>query len=238
MAMDTSRRQVIREVVEYLKQASLEEVLGWAVDTFGNDLGMTTAFGYSGVFLIHKLIAIKPDIDIFFIDTVYHFPETIEFAHKLQQKWYLNLHIVHPLRSKCHLEKEIGKPPYNNEKDHDRCCYRNKVEPLLSFINLKTSWLSAIRRDQAVTRSGIDILQIDQRGILKIHPLYKWTSDRIWDYIRTHDLPYNPLHDSGYMSIGCQPCTHPVTNAVHEREGRWPQSGKVECGINCFTDNV
>jgi phosphoadenosine phosphosulfate reductase len=226
----------IIEMSENLRDSSPVEVLEWAVDTFYDELGMTTAFGYSGVFLLHKIIEIKPDIDIYFIDTGFHFPQTLKFAEFLREEWDLNLHVVHPLKSREEVIEETGNPPYLESPD--LCCQYNKVEPLLSFIDSKTAWLNAIRRDQAQTRADIDVIQLDQRGILKIHPLYRRTSQQIWEYIRERHLPYNPLHDKNYLSIGCQPCTRPVAGSMHEREGRWPHSSKVECGINCYLKNI
>jgi len=226
----------IDETSQKLEHASLDEVLEWSLNEFGDNLGITTAFGYSGIFLIHKVLQHNPEINVFFIDTGFHFPETIAFANDLKEKWNLNLEIIRPAKSLYQLKTEIGDPPY--QKNPDLCCQANKVEPLLSFVNKKQAWLSAIRRDQAVTRSNIEVLQYDSRGVLKIHPLYRWNSQQIWDYIKEHDLPYNRLHDENYMSIGCQPCTKPVSDPKNERSGRWPQINKIECGRHYYPGNL
>ncbi len=230
--MNQLNNQYVENVVKQLSDASLDDILEWTFETFGDDVAMTTAFGYSGVFLLHHILRYKPDMAVYFIDTGYHFPETLEFAACLQREWNLNLKIIRPLRSKEEQQRLLGTPTYRHNPD--MCCYYNKVEPLLSFIKDKSVWFSAIRRDQSPTRANINVVQQDGRGILKVHPLYRWTGKRIWDYLKKYDIPYHPLHDENYISIGCKPCTLPVRDTRNEREGRWPHLDKVECGINYY----
>ncbi len=224
--------QFIEKANRGLESKDVNRILDWAFETFGDDVGMTTAFGYSGVVLLHHVLRIKPDIALYFIDTGFHFQETIDFAETLAEDWKLNLKIIKPQKTKQELENKLGSPPYR--KNPDLCCYYNKVKPLLTFLEGKKVWLSAIRRDQASTRSKIQIVDLDGRNTLKLHPLYNWRREDLWEYIEMHNLPYNPLHNQNFISIGCQPCTVAVDGAMHEREGRWPHNNKVECGINMY----
>lgn len=177
---------------------------------------------------------IIPDLPIYFIDTRFHFEETLKLAEKIKKEWKLNVIKISTQYSEEELRKIIGKEAY--KINPDLCCNYRKVEPLLRILKTKSAWLSSIRRDQAVTREKIDVIEIDGRGFVKINPIYNWTGDQTWIYIRKYDLPYNPLHDQYYPSIGCRPCTSPVDKGGSERDGRWRGLPKVECGIHVNGD--
>jgi len=220
------------KIYRRLKNKPVNDVLAWAYNRFGSKLGMTTAFGYSGVVLMHHIHQMKLDIDIYFIDTGYHFPETLQFARKLQKEWKLK---VHWLRIDDYLRRYLFKIVRSNKPwkvNPNLCCHYCKVEPFLRIQPKKDAWLSAIRRDQSYTRSVIDTVEIDGRGTFKIYPLAYWTKKQTWDYIRRNKLPYNPLHDKGYMSVGCRFCTSSVKQGGDERDGRWKSTPKLECGIH------
>jgi len=212
-----------------LEGRSVTRILKLAFDQFGDDISMTSAFGASGMVLLHHILPLRPQIKVHFIDTGYHFPETLEFAEKLRTEWDLNLQILKPEKSDSHL----GLKPY--ETDADACCGINKVEPLTSFIYQQSAWISAIRRDQSITRSKLNTVEIDQRGIIKVSPMINWTSRDVWTYINDHDVPIHPLYDKGYPSIGCAPCTARVGEDGSERDGRWINSSKLECGIHAHS---
>jgi len=214
-----------------LSSQNVNKILEWTKDTFGNKgVAMTTAFGYSGLALLHHVIDIIPDIKIYFIDTGFHFKETLDFCDIISSQWNLNIEIIKPDIKKQELEKKIGKEPY--KKNPDLCCHYCKVGPLLTFLHKHDAWLSGIRRDQSITRSDIEVIELDGRGKIKISPMAHWTKKQAWDYIRKNDIPYNQLHDKGYLSIGCEPCTRPIKFGENERDGRWPFMQKLECGIH------
>jgi phosphoadenosine phosphosulfate reductase len=231
MSYDSKR---IQELKRELENKSVPEIIVGAHKEFGDKLAMTTAFGYSGIVLMSFVKDIVPELPIYFIDTRYHFEETLKLAEKIKKEWKLNVIYLSTRYTEEELEKIIGKETYKT--DPDLCCQYRKVEPLLRVLKTKDAWLSAIRRDQARTRESIDVIEIDNRGVIKINPLYNWTRDQTWMYIRKYDLPYNPLHDQYYPSVGCKPCTSPVDKGGDERDGRWRGMPKVECGIHDYKE--
>jgi phosphoadenosine phosphosulfate reductase len=220
----------LAEANKRLKHAGINTILKWTFDKFGDDVSLTTAFGYSGLALLHHVLKIKPDIPLYFIDTGFHFKETMEFTNRITKEWNLRLKVFKPEISKRKLKRKIGEEPYR--VNPDLCCHYCKVEPLLQFLHDKTVWLSGIRREQSATRAKIEPIEMDGRGVVKISPMYNWTQQQTWDYIIKNNIPYNPLHDKGYASIGCEPCTRPIKKGEKERDGRWPFMQKLECGIH------
>lgn len=208
-----------------------EEILSWAVSVFGDDAVLSTGFGPSGLVLMHKLSLIKPGVKVFCLDTDLLFNETYELMDRLTER--LSIEIVH-VRS--HLSLEEQERQYGKElwkTDPDKCCYLRKVLPLKMFLDDKQAWISGIRRDQSKTRSQAPVVSREQLyDVIKINPLATWTEDEIWDYIRINEIPYNRLHDDGYPSLGCVPCTRPVNNGENPRAGRWAGMQKSECGIH------
>jgi phosphoadenosine phosphosulfate reductase len=222
------------EINAKLEGAEPLEVLRWALAAFPCQVGMTTSFQNSGIVLIHMVRKIAFDFPIFFIDTGFHFPETLEFKARLTREWGLNIHTIMPHLSRTKLERERGPRLY--ERDPDLCCRLNKVAPLADLkkeIGLK-NWISALRKDQSETRRDIAPVMSDGDGNLRIHPLAGWTRDRVWAYIRGNGLPYHPLYDQGYTSIGCFPpsCTSKNGLEGDERAGRWKGREKTECGLH------
>jgi len=224
----------IQELKRELEDKDVTEIILSAHKKFGDKLAMTTAFGYSGIVLMSFVKDIVPEMPIYFIDTRYHFEETLKLAEKIKKEWKLNIIYLSTKYTEKELEKIIGKETYKTNPD--LCCQYRKVEPLLSVLKTKDAWLSAIRRDQSRTRESIDVVEIDNRGIIKINPLYNWTKFQTWMYIRKYDLPYNPLHDQYYPSVGCKPCTSPVDKGGDERDGRWRNMPKEECGIHSYKE--
>lgn len=228
-------RHFLAEANIKLRDEDILTIIQWAKDVFGEEeIAMTTAFGYSGLTLLDHVLKIMPDIKLYFIDTGFHFQETLEFCNKLSKMWNLNIEILKPDLSKKELEKKLGKEPYKTNAD--LCCHYNKTEPLLRILRKHAVWLSGIRRDQSITRADIEILELDGRGVIKLSPMAKWTRKQTWDYIRNNNIPYSPLHDKGYYSIGCEPCTKSIDEGGDERDGRWPFMQKLECGIHLNND--
>lgn len=214
-----------------LADMDVEKMLTWAADRFGDRLGMTTAFGYSGIVLMDHIRKLGIDIDIFFIDTGFHFQETLDLAARIRDEWGLRIRSVEADEAlREYVYQTFGSNPCKTHPDI--CCHFLKVAPLLTVLRTKDAWLSAVRRDQSLSRTSIDTVEIDGRGTFKISPLAYWTRDQAWQYIRENGLPYNPLHDQHYPSIGCWPCTEPVERGGDERDGRWKSIPKLECGIH------
>ncbi|MBN1938697.1 MAG: phosphoadenylyl-sulfate reductase [Candidatus Aminicenantes bacterium] len=229
----------LQKLNEQLAAAEPREILDWAIRSFPYQTAMTSSFQASGIVLIHMLRTMSFDFPIFFIDTGYHFPETIEYKNRLVREWKLNVHTIVPVMSKTEQNRVHG--PRLFEHNPDLCCRLNKVEPLDALqreLELK-GWISALRRDQAETRKGLKPVMKDSHGVLRIHPLINWDRRNIWAYIDAHGLPTNPLYDQGYASIGCFPpcCTSKSEPGSDERSGRWAGKGKVECGLHSHLKN-
>ena len=226
----------VAEVARLLDGQEPGEVIAWATGTFGARLGFTTALGYGGIVLLDLLRRRLPLVEAHFIDTGHHFDETIELLRRIEA-WSgadgagrIRFIILRADVSDEEVVRAAGSPPW--KANPDLCCRLRKVEPFQRIIHTRDAWLSAMRRDQADSRARIDVVRLDRRGILKIHPLADWTAARCWDYIRAHGLPYNPLHDCGYPSVGCTHCTVPVYTGEHERAGLWASIAKTECGLH------
>lgn len=224
------KAKLVQRLKESFSGKEPSEIISIAYEEFGNDLAITTAFGYSGIILMSFVKEVIPELPIYFIDTKFHFEETLKLAKKIKDDWKLNIINISTQYSEDELEKIIRKEPYNNNPD--LCCYYRKVEPLLQILSTKTAWLSATRRDQSSSRAEIKVIETDRRDFIKVNPLYNWTREQCWMYIRKYNLPYNPLHDQYYPSLGCKPCTDPVDKGGSERNGRWKRFQKIECGIH------
>ena len=206
-------------------------VLSWAVERFYPRLTMATAFGAEGCCLIHMLADIEPNVRIFNLETGYQFQETLELRERIKQRYGIEVEYVRPELTVEEYEAEHGGPLYRHRPD--QCCYDRKILPLRRAIVGYDSWISAIRRDQTTDRQQADLVQWDAKfELVKVNPLLTWTRRDVWGFIHQHDIPYNPLHDRNYPSIGCWPCTQPVGNEEDERAGRWAGRTKKECGLH------
>ena len=218
-----------------LETASPQEVLRWAVDRFGRRFTMATAFGPEGMVLIHMLAGLAPETPIFNLDTGYQFPETLELRERVARRYGIEVEMKRPELTVAQYEALHGGPLYRT--DPDRCCHDRKVRVLRDAIRGMQAWASAIRRDQSPDRARVPIVGWDGKfALVKVSPLANWTKKDVWDLIVKHDIPYNPLHDQGYPSIGCQPCTRSVLCGEDERAGRWSGFAKTECGLHCAKD--
>jgi phosphoadenosine phosphosulfate reductase len=201
---------------------SPQDVLRWTVDTYGSKLAITTSFQPSGIVILHMLQPIAPHIDVLTIDTGLLFPETYRLMDEVEAKFHLNLLRIRPKT----------EPIWQD--DPDLCCHLRKVLPLGEALQGYDAWVVGLRRDQSSNRSQTPVVQRDKKyGKIKIAPLATWMEAMVWTYIHAHNLPYNPLHDQSYPSIGCFPCTQPVApDADDRRTGRWSNLAKNECGIH------
>jgi phosphoadenosine phosphosulfate reductase len=199
-----------------VEQATAEEVLAYAVERFSPRLTMACSFQKEESVLVHMLTQIQPDARVFTIDTGVLFEETLQTWKRFEDRFGVNIEVV---------DARSPDRPWTAE----RCCGAAKVDALERALADVDAWITGIRREQASTRSAAPKLERDERrGIWKVNPLADWSEKDLWRYIFKHDLPYHPLHDQGYSSIGCAPCTLPGQG----REGRWSGQDKTECGIH------
>ncbi len=199
-----------------LESATAEEVIGFAVERFHPRLTMACSFQKEESVLVHMLTEIEPEARIFMIDTGVLFPETLQTWKRFEERFGVSIEVV---------DASSPGEPWTAQ----RCCGEAKVVALERALGHVDAWISGIRREQAPTRAAAPKLERDEkRGIWKVNPLADWSEKDLWTYIFRHDLPYHPLHDQGYGSIGCAPCTRPGSG----REGRGAGQDKTECGIH------
>lgn len=224
-------RQWLQTVQGFVESWSAEEVLDWALHRFERRIGVASAFGPEGMVLIDIASRLRPDVHVFTLDTGLFFPETYELINEVEQRYGIEIERVKPALT---LDEQVAKHgPSLWLQSPDRCCQMRKIEPLRQKLSTLDAWVAAIRRDQTSDRAHAQKIEWDSKfGLVKINPLCDWSSDRVWDYIRKNDLPYNVLHDRGYPSIGCAPCTKPVRQGDDPRSGRWAGFAKTECGLH------
>lgn len=221
----------IAEARELLRDEQPPVILKWAIDIFGDHLTMATAFGVEGCCLLHWISELKPDLYLFNLDTGYQFQETLELRERIQERYKIQIHLVQPELNVEQYEREHGGPLYLIRSD--QCCHDRKIVPLRKALQGKSAWISSIRRDQTADRAKADVVQWDAKfGLVKVNPLLNWTRKDVWAFQHKNDVPYNPLLDAGYTSIGCWPCTRPVGEGEDERAGRWAGTVKKECGLH------
>jgi phosphoadenosine phosphosulfate reductase len=193
-----------------------ESVLREAVERFGDGLRVACSFQKEESVLLDLLLPLQPDARVFTIDTGVLFPETLQTWRAFEDRWGIRVEVV----------DAKADPPWTGG---EHCCANGaKAEALDRALAGASAWVTGLRREQAPTRDGVDTLERDKRGLWKVNPLAEWTDRDVWAHIAAHDLPYNPLHDQGYASIGCMPCTQPGEG----REGRWAGQDKTECGLH------
>ena len=202
---------------------SAEELLSWAAAEFGDRLCLTCSWQRQSSALVHMVSELDLDVDVVELDTLVLFEETYATRDRLVERYGLNLKSFRPIDPADRLW----------ETDPDRCCGIRKVEPLERALAGYDAWITGIRREQSPTRANARKVEWSERyGVWKIQPLVDWDSKRVQAYLSVNEVPYNPLHDRGYPSIGCTHCTRPVAAGEDQRAGRWAGSGKLECGIH------
>ena len=205
------------------------EVLRWAHETFGEQL--TTASSMGDEVLVHLLGTTLRDADVFFLDTGYHFAETLGTRDAYDAMLPVRIRTILPRLTVAEQDAEHG--PRLHDRDPNLCCAMRKVEPLDRALSDKDAWVTGMRREDAPTRTDIELVGWDEkRGMVKLNPIAGWTQDDVDRYVQEHGVFLNPLRQSGYASIGCAPCTRPVAEGEDPRAGRWSGSDKVECGLH------
>ncbi|NVB85667.1 MAG: phosphoadenylyl-sulfate reductase [Kofleriaceae bacterium] len=213
-----------------LEGAPPVEILRWA-SRYIPRLAFATGFGAEGCVVIDLVAREKLPIDIFTLDTGVLFPETYELWHRLEARYGITIRGVVP--DQTIEEQALAHGAKLWERDPDQCCALRKVLPLERQLAGFDGWITAIRRDQTPDRANAAIVERDRKfDLLKVNPLVAWTHDDVWGHLYAHDVPYNVLHERGYPSIGCQPCTSPVVPGENLRAGRWRGAGKTECGLH------
>jgi phosphoadenylyl-sulfate reductase (thioredoxin) len=208
-----------------------EEILAEAAARFGPRIGFAAGFGAEGCVVVDVIARHGLPIEAFTLDTGLLFPETRALWRRLEERYGLTIRAVRP---RLGVEEQAAQHgPRLWERDPDRCCGMRKVEPLAAALDGLDAWVTAIRREQTRERGSARVVERDRRfGIVKVNPLAAWTHAQVWDYVRENDVPVNALHDRGYPSIGCWPCTTPARAGEDPRAGRWRHREKTECGLH------
>ena len=207
------------------------EILRWASECIDGRVTFATGFGPEGCVIIDLIARNRLPIDVFTLDTGLLFEETYALWRRLEARYGIPIRAVRPEQSVR--EQALAHGPTLWERDPDRCCELRKVEPLRGELSKFGAWITAIRRDQTPERAGARVVERDRNfGLVKINPLVRWTHDDVWAHLYAHDVPYNPLHERGYPSIGCQPCTSAIVPGENLRAGRWRGAAKKECGLH------
>jgi phosphoadenosine phosphosulfate reductase len=218
-------------LAEKFENAQPQTVLRWAIDEFGSEVALATGFGTEGCVLVDMIAKIDATARIFYLDTDLLFPQTYELCHQLAVRYGVSFERRTSQRSLEQQALRYGEKLW--ERDPDLCCRLRKVEPLKEMLAGLQAWVTAIRREQSVTRVNTKVVERDVKfGLIKINPLAGWSKRDVWRYIHEHNVPYNPLYDQGYSSIGCTPCTTPVQINEDQRAGRWRGFQKTECGLH------
>jgi phosphoadenosine phosphosulfate reductase len=232
---------------EQVKRLSLDfegkhpkEVLRWATENLWPRVEISTAFGPEGIVIVDVAMHLDRKMKVFTIDTGFLFKETLELKQRLEEMYQIEIESLLPELTVEQQAEQHGPELYKREPD--RCCAMRKTAPLKKKLPYLDGWVTGMRRSQSETRKKIHILDPHDDGtgrmLIKINPLAGWTKEEVWWYIVSHDLPYNPLHDKNYASIGCWPCTQPVLEGEDERAGRWKGFEKKECGIHTFMSGI
>lgn len=217
---------------ERLETATPEEIIAWGAETYGDKFTMATAFGPEGCVILSMLAEIAPETYVFNLETGYQFQQTLDTRERIAEKYGIVVDYRRPELSVPEYEAKHGGPLYKTNPN--QCCFDRKIRVLQDAAKDYDAWMSGIRRDQSADRAQAAIVGWDKKfNLVKISPLANWTKKDVWKRIVDKDVPYNPLHDQGYPSIGCWPCTQKAeANGTDERAGRWAGTGKTECGLH------
>ncbi len=208
-----------------------EQVLSWAFATYGEDVAIATGLGVEGMALLDIASRVNPDLKVFTGDTEFLFSETYDLMDRVEERYGIKIERLFSELTPEEQERLYGKALW--ARDPDECCSLRKVEPLRRKLATLDAWVTGVRRDQTLERQSIRKVDWDYKfNLVKISPLADWTREMIWSYVVKHDVPYNPLHDQNYPSIGCTHCTRAVQPGEDPRAGRWSGFRKTECGLH------
>ena len=196
----------------------------------GLKLFTSSSFQTHSTVLLHIISRIDNQIPVYFINTGYHFPETVAYRDQIADRFGLNLQIAESATPRYLQRDAEGRLMFTSDPDY--CCYLNKVAPMEPVLAEHDVWINGVRADQSAVRKGFQVEQEAKNGVLRYHPMLDWDNRTIYQYIKEHDIPKHPLDAVGYKSIGCEPCTQKLSLEMMEREARWFGLNKVECGLN------
>lgn len=232
--MNNRQRMADEELQDWASRLEVQapqDVLVSAVENYASGLVLAASFGAEDVVLIDMLHKLAPTIPVFYLDTNIHFAETYDTRDKLQVRYGTTFIQVLPELTLAVQAEKHGEKLW--EREPNLCCEIRKVEPLKRVLSNYEAWITGIRRDQSPTRANAKKVEWDDKfNLVKFNPLADWTEGQVWEYIHEHDVPYNPLHDRNYPSIGCQVCTRAVVPGQDLRAGRWAGFTKTECGLH------
>lgn len=230
--------EFVQSINAALDRAEAAEILGWAVREFGKSLTFACSFSAEDNVVLDLLLREDPEASVFLLDTGRLHQETYDVIEHTRARYGRVFTVYVPQTETLQhlLNTEGPNSFYRSREARKACCNIRKVEPLARALAGKAAWLTGLRRDQGVTRTALPVAEIDgaHGGILKINPLASWSSEQVWAYVRKHDLPYNALHDRGFPSIGCAPCTRAIAPGEDPRAGRWwwEEPEHKECGLH------
>ena len=220
----------VEHLADEFETKTPQEIIKWAVDTFWPQIALSSSFQTQSMPLLHMASRIRRDILVLFLDTGYHFWDTLIFREQLASEWHLNvLDVYRDTRWDVFARQHTRTLPL---EDPNLCCFLHKVQPMQKALKDMLAWISGIRRDQTSVRANAKILELQSDGLMKVNPLLNWTKADVQRYMEEHNLPSHPLLEKGYRSIGCAPCTVAIGLNDEERAGRWRGRGKVECGLH------
>lgn len=228
----------VQALNERFQNQPTETILEWAWAEFGAKAGIGTSFQGAGLVMINLAKQRGFNFPVFTLDTGLLFPETLQLKARLEEFFGLKIESLKPDLTVEQQAEIMG--PELWKRDPDLCCATRKVMPLQGKLAELDCWITGLRREQSETRAAVEFLElytfdeVTGREIAKLNPMAAWSRQAVWDYLKKHGIPYNPLHDQGYRSIGCWPCTVKAADAQDERAGRWTGFNKVECGIHTF----
>lgn len=228
---------IVQKLNNQFSSASAEEVLRYFVSEYKHKITFATSMGAEDQILTHMLVNIDPTVKIFTLDTGRLFPETYDLIARTNARYRINIRIFFPDWEQ--VEKMVNEKGinlfYDSIENRKYCCHIRKIVPLKRALKGMEVWITGLRRSQSVTRKEVQMVEWDEsNGLIKLNPLINWTDEEVWNYIKSHDIPYNPLHDRGFTSIGCQPCTRAIAPGEDIRAGRWwwEQPENKECGLH------
>jgi len=220
----------INALADGFESSSPSEILAWAVTEFTPDIALSSSFQTQSLPLLHMALQVMPDIRVFFLNTGYHFWDTLIFREQLARELDMNVIDLYRDTRWDFFRRRFGREL--PAVDPNLCCYIHKVQPMQKALSGLKAWITGIRRDQTKVRAQARILELQDDGLLKVNPLLNWKRADVEAYRAANNLPEHPLLTKGYRSIGCAPCTRPVQAGEDERAGRWAGSGKTECGLH------
>ena len=222
-------QRIAEQAAVELADAPAQEILRWAGDTFGD--GLVVAASMQDTVLVHLASQVVPGVQVVFLDTGYHFPETLATRDRVAREYPVRLLDITPRQTVAEQDAQYG--PKLHDRDPDLCCALRKTHPLDEALDGRAAWATGLRRAESASRANTPVVSFDdRRDLIKLAPLAAWTDDEVDAYVREHDVIMNPLLSQGYPSIGCAPCTRRVLAGEDARAGRWAGTGKTECGIH------